>query len=382
LLGLSLSYNLTPYRPSGGPFRPAGAAGQARLVLSGFAAEPGGGPFAAGPALASWSAGMSSIGLNGAGVPASAAVAASSGVPPAVVGWQRTGNSQQLGFSVGYSPSVAALAATSTPKAGFIGEITITARAPAGPVPAIATASFLQAANSKVGRILPVSISGVTIPVRIVAALRAFPTVGSGGALVVDQASVQAILASRLATPLPVTEWWLATSNGEVPAVLRGASVTDQAAQTAALLGNSLSVPPRQAALAVGLAAVLLAAIGFSASVAGSVRDRRAESAVLSALGMARAARASQLCLEQLMLSVPAAAGGLLVGAALARLVVPALTLTAAGTRPVPPVLVQIPAGWAVLLAGAVAAFPVLAAAASAARRPDPATVLRAAEAS
>lgn len=382
LLGLSLSYNLTPYRPSGGPFRPAGAAGQARLVLSGFAAEPGGGPFAAGPALASWSAGTSSIGLNGAGVPASAAVAASSGVPPAVVGWQRTGSSQQLGFSVGYSPSAAALAATSTPKAGFIGEITITARAPAGPVPAIATASFLQAANSKVGRILPVSISGVTIPVRIVAALRAFPTVGSGGALVVDQASVQAILASRLATPLPVTEWWLATSNGEVPAGLRGASVTDQAAQTAALLGNSLSVPPRQAALAVGLAAVLLAAIGFSASVAGSVRDRRAESAVLSALGMARAARASQLCLEQLMLSVPAAAGGLLVGAALARLVVPALTLTAAGTRPVPPVLVQIPAGWAVLLAGAVAAFPVLAAAASAARRPDPATVLRAAEAS
>jgi len=260
--------------------------------------------------------------------------------------------------------------------------VTITARAPAGPVPGIATASFLQAANSGVGRILPVSVNGVTIPVRIVAAVRAFPTVGSGGALVVDQASVQAVLASRLATPLPVTEWWLATSNDEVPAVLRGASVTDRAAQTAALLGNSLSVPPRQAALAVGLAAVLLAAIGFSASVAGNVRDRRAESAVLSALGVARAAQTGQLCLEQLMLSAPAAAGGLLVGAALARLVVPALTLTAAGTRPVPPVLVQIPVGWAVLCAGAVAAFPVLAAAVSATRRPDPVADLRAAEAS
>jgi len=82
------------------------------------------------------------------------------------------------------------------------------------------------------------------------------------------------------------------------------------------------------------------------------------------------------------MLSVPAAAGGLLVGAALAQLVVPALTLTAAGTRPVPSVLVQIPVGWAVLLAGAVAAFPVLAAAVTAARRPDPVADLRAAEAS
>jgi len=262
-----------------------------------------------------------------------------------------------------------------------VGEVTITARAPAEPVPGIATTSFLKAANSDVGRIVPLSVNGVTIPVRIVAAVRAFPTVGGGGALVVDQAPVQAILASRSASPLPVTEWWLATSNGEVPAVLRGASVTDRAAQTAALFGNSLSVPPRQAALAVGLAAVLLAAIGFSASVAGSVRDRRAESAVLSALGVARAAQTGQLCLEQLMLSVPAAAGGLLVGAALARLVVPALTLTAAGTRPVPPALVQIPVGWAVLFAGAVAAFPVLAAAVSAARRPDPVADLRAAEA-
>jgi hypothetical protein len=260
--------------------------------------------------------------------------------------------------------------------------VNLTARAPAGPVPATAIASFLRAANSAVGRILPVSVSGVTIPVRIAAAVHAFPTVGSGGALVVDQGPVQAILASRSATPLPVTEWWLATSSGEVPAALRGASVTDRAGQTAALLGNSLSVPPRQAALAVGLAAVLLAAIGFSASVAAGVRDRRAESAVLSALGVARAAQAGQLCLEQLMLSAPAAAGGLLVGAALAWLVVPALTLTAAGTRPVPPVLVQIPAGWAVLLAGVVAAFPVLAAAASAARRPDPVADLRAVEAS
>jgi FtsX-like permease family len=382
LLGLSFSYNLRPYHPSGGPFRPTGAARQARLVISGLAARPGGVPFADGRALASWSAGVSSIGLNGAGAPVSAAMAASSGVPPALVGWQRAGRSQLLRFSAGYSPSAAALAANYTPDVGFIGEVTIAARAPAGPVPGIATASFLQAANSGAGRILPVSVNGVTIPVRIVAAVRAFPTVGGEGALVVDQASVQAILASRLATPLPVTEWWLATSNDEVPAVLRGASVTDRASQTAALLGNSLSVPPRQAALAVGLAAVVLAAIGFSASVAGSVRDRRAESAVLSALGVARAAQAGQLCLEQLILSVPAAAGGLLVGTALARLVVPALTLTAAGTRPVPPVLVQIPAGWAVLFAGAVAAFPVLAAAVSAVRRPDPVADMRSAEAS
>jgi len=112
------------------------------------------------------------------------------------------------------------------------------------------------------------------------------------------------------------------------------------------------------------------------------VRARRAESAVLSALGVARPAQAGQLCLEQLMLSGPAAAVGLLVGAGLAWLLVPAITLTIGAARPFPPVLVQIPVGWAVLLAAAVAALPVLAAAASIARRPDPAAELRAAEAS
>jgi hypothetical protein len=58
------------------------------------------------------------------------------------------------------------------------------------------------------------------------------------------------------------------------------------------------------------------------------------------------------------------------------------VTLTSAAARPVPPVLVQVPVGPAALLAAAVAVLPVLAAAVSTARRPDPAAELRAAEAS
>ena len=382
LLGLSFSYNLAPYRPSGGVFRPARPGGPARLVISGLAAGPGDAPFAAGRALASWSATVSSIGLNGVGAPASAAIADSAGAPPALISWRPAGRAQQLAFSPGYTPSAAALAASFTPDAGFFGQVTITAQPPAGPVPAIATASFLRSSNSQVGRVLPVPVTGITIPVRIVAAVRAFPTVGAGAALIVDQARVQAILASQAAYPLPVTEWWLASTNGAVPAALRGSSVTDRADQAAALVGNSLSALPRQAALAIGLAAMLLAVIGFSVSVAASVRARRAESAVLSALGVARPAQAGQLCLEQLMLSGPAAVVGLLVGAGLAWLLVPAITLTVGAGRPFPPVVVQIPVGWAVLLAAAVAALPVLAAAASIARRSDPAAELRAAEAS
>ncbi len=379
LLGLSVSYELPPYhrfpRQTGPP---------SRLVIGGFTAVPARrGSFIAGRALGSWAAAASSATLNGAAVPATPELAVNNGSPPTLTGWGSKGSSQRLSFSPGYTPSVAVLRAAKIPDAGFTGTLTITARAPTAAIPGIATDAFLHAAHARVGTVLTASASGTGIQVRIVAATRAFPAVtAGGGALIVDQARLQQILASRQATPLPVTEWWLATGRSSPPPVLRGATVTSRGALAAALLGNSLAAPPRQAALAVGLAAALLAVIGFSISVAASVRGRRAESAVLSALGVARSAQAGQLCLEQLMLSVPAAAAGTLLGAGLAWLVVPSVTLTASAGRPQPPVLVQIPVGWAALLAAAVAALPVLAAAASILRRPDPAVELRAAEAS
>ena len=382
LLSLSFGYNLPLYPASPGPFRRPADGPPARLVIGGMTTTPVARPFATGAVLASWSAVASSVGLGITGQPAGAAAAAANGSPPELTGSRATGASQQLRFLPGFAPSAAALASQSTPDAGFTGSLTLAAGPAAGPVPAIATASFLQAAHAQVGSQLPVTVNGVTILVRVVASVGAFPAIGTPNALIVDQAPVQAILAGAGATPLPVTSWWLDTSDSAVPAALRGASVTSRAAQAAALRRNPLSLLPRQAALAIGLAAVLLAAIGFSISVAASVQARRAESAVLSALGAGRSLQAGQLCLEQLMLSVPAAAAGLLAGAGLARLLVPAITLTATGGRPFPPVLVQIPLGRAVLLAAVLAALPVLAAAASIARRPDPAAELRAAEAS
>jgi hypothetical protein len=371
LLGLSFTYNLPHYTQLGA------RAGAARLVIGGLSADPGaGGPFAPGRALASWTTAVSSTGLGG-GQPGGAAW---NGVPPVLTGWQSAGHSQRLGLLAGFSLSAEALRTNLTPDAGFTGEVMITAPPAAGAVPAIATAGFLSANRVQAGATVAVAVDGVTVAVRIAAVVSAFPTVGTGSALIVDQAPFQAFLASRSAPPPPVSEWWLATSGGAVPAVLRGAVVTSRSAQATALLSDPLSAPPRQAALAIGLAAVLLAAIGFSISVAATVRARRAESAVLSALGVAKAGQAAQLCLEQLMLAGPAAAAGLLVGAGLAWLVVPAVTLTATAAPPFPPVLVQIPVGWAVLLAAAVAVLPVLAAAASIARRPDPAAELRAAE--
>jgi hypothetical protein len=382
LLGLSFTYNLPSYRPSPGAFQPPQDGPLARLVIGGMTSVPAARPFATGAALASWVIGATSSGLQGPAQPANAASAALNGSAPALTSWRPAGSARQLLFSPGFTPSAAILRANFAPDAGFTGELIFAARSAPAVVPAIATVGFLQAAHAHVGSELPESVNGVTIQARIVASLDAFPAVGTASAIIMDQAPVQAILAGQSATPLAVTSWWLASAGAAVPAALRGASVTGRAAQAAALLRNPLTVLPREAALAIGLAAVLLAAIGFSISIAASVQTRRAESAVLSALGVARSAQAGQLCLEQLMLSGPAAAAGLLAGAGLARLLVPAITLTATAGRPFPPVLVQVPLGRAVLAAAVLAILPVLAAAASVARRPDPAAELRAAEAS
>ena len=84
----------------------------------------------------------------------------------------------------------------------------------------------------------------------------------------------------------------------------------------------------------MAVAAALLAICGFWVSIAADVRQRRAENALLAALGVGQRSAAAQLFLEKLLLSVPSAVLGLILGTAVARLLVPAVTLTpAAGSR-------------------------------------------------
>lgn len=371
LLGLSLSYPMPLATPRSAAIRPA------RLTISGLAvaSAPTGAfaaPFADGSALAAWRPVASSPGLPS---PVPAGGPAVAGSKPAVIGWRAAApGSRQLSFLPGLSPDVAPpTAAALTVTAPLSGEI----------IPGIATRAFLSAGHLGVGSTISVAVGSSSVLVKIVAEITGFPTVtGPGGALIVDQTAVQDGLISNSDPPLPVTSWWLRTAIGAVPAGMPpGSAVTDRIGQASALLGDPLSATPQQAGLAVAAAAGLLAVVGFSVSVAASLRGRRTQSALLSALGVLRFAQAGQLCLEELMLSLPAAAVGLLAGAALAHLIIPAVILTPAATAPVPPVVVEVPLGWAALLAVAVAVIPVLAAAATVAGRPDPAARLRLAEA-
>ena len=185
---------------------------------------------------------------------------------------------------------------------------------------------------------------------------------------------------------MAVTQWWLATAGGQVPASLTralppGATITSSAALAAATVADPLSAAPQQALLAMAVAAALLAIFGFWVSIAANVRQRRAENALLAALGVSQRSAAAQLFLEKLLLSVPAAALGLLLGTVVARLLVPAVTLSPTAQLPVPPPVTLLDLPQTIPLAVAVAVLPALAAALVVFRRPDPAAELRAAEA-
>jgi len=252
-------------------------------------------------------------------------------------------------------------------------------------VPAIATQAFLNASNTSVGATVPATIEGVTVPVDIVAATTTFPSV-SGSALIMDLGTVQDLLASRDVPPLTVNQWWLATAGGRVPpgltaALPPGSTITSKTSLAAATTSDPLSAAPQQALLAVTGAAALLAVTGFWVSIAANVRQRRAENALLAALGVGQRSAAAQLFLEKLLLSVPSAVLGLLLGTVVARLLVPAVTLTATAQQPVPPPVTVYDLAQTVPLAAFVAIVPALAAALVVIRRPDPAAELRAAEA-
>jgi ABC-type antimicrobial peptide transport system permease subunit len=146
-------------------------------------------------------------------------------------------------------------------------------------------------------------------------------------------------------------------------------------------VADPLSAAPQQALLAIAIAAALLAVTGFWVSIAANVRQRRAENALLAALGVGQRSAAAQLFFEKLLISVPSAVLGLVLGTVVARLLVPAVTLNAAAQQPVPPPVTLFDLAQTVPFAAFIAVAPALAAALVVLRRPDPAAELRAAEA-
>ena len=230
------------------------------------------------------------------------------------------------------------------------------------PLPAVATRSFLAATSLRIGQRAQVSTDGVTVPVVLLAAVANLPTITNGSpGLLVDQRALQADLLAIGAQPEAITEWWLRTSgqpalNG-LPA---GSSATSRLSIARALLADPLSVASQQGLFGIAVAAVLLAIIGLLVSVA-TAGERSRDAALLDALGMPPGRVARLLGMEQALTAAATSAIGLLFGAALSYLIIPAVTLTAQAAKPVPPIAVQVPWLLAAAVGLAIAAVPTVA---------------------
>lgn len=273
--------------------------------------------------------------------------------------------------------------------------LTLGLRVPQPPVPVVegvATDRYLESAGARVGQRLSVQLGGGTVPVRIARAVRALPTTPSGGAdddggaLLLDLASVnRALQAGKGGAVLP-NEWWLATRPGasaQAAAALRSRPdidpsrvvVRDEIA--ARLRDDPFGAGPGNAFAAAALAAAALTAVGFAVSAAGSLRERSAEFGVLRALGASRRRLARVVLVEHGVLVGTALAVGVLLGAVLARAVIPLVMLTAEAARPLPGVLVVLPPPRVAALLAAVAAAPLVITAVLALRRVDAVSSLR-----
>lgn len=272
------------------------------------------------------------------------------------------------------------------------------ARPEAAPLKAVATDDYLEKANAKLGDEIDLTLAGNTVRVTLAESVRRLPTTGTaelsgaadpaqyGGALLLDLKAVTEVLARRTTATIEATEWWLSAAPGDAPkvaAALRALPDTDpaqvlvraEAAQQ--LVDDPLGAGPQSALPAVAVVAAALAAVGFAVSASGSRRERSAELGVLRALGAPRRQLARMIAAEQGVLIALALLIGLGIGTVLTRAVVPLIVLTGQADRPVPSVLVELPAGQVAALLAGVAALPLVIVATMALRRGDPAVTLR-----
>ncbi|MDQ0796336.1 FtsX-like permease family protein [Streptomyces sp. B1I3] len=325
-------------------------------------------------------------------------------------GEERPGGTPQEVSGSGSAPAFRYGTGAVPPEEAFFGggpvtTLRIAAARPAAPAPkAVATDAFLTYAGAKLGQEVDVTLAGHTVRVTLVKSVRELPTTGSGaaapgaagdaqesatrpgGSLLLDLGAVSQVLAHRPGATLAPTEWWLSTAPGDGPKVAAGlralpgtdpaqVRVRDEAVRD--LTDDPLGAGPRSALLAVAVAAAALAAVGFAVGLVGSLRERTAEFAVLRALGASRRRLARMQAAEQGVLITLALLIGLALGAVLTRAVVPLVVLTGQAARPVPDVLVLLPAGHVAVLLASVAALPLLTVAAITLRRADPAVSLR-----
>lgn len=222
---------------------------------------------------------------------------------------------------------------------------------------AVVNQAFLNETSAGLGDRVSLDLDGGPRNVRIVGAVRSFPTTEPSRPLAIVDLSSLGLLRFQAAhaTRAPA-EWWLAADAGAAAAAVApsrsgpfaGATVIGRLDRIASLSADPLALGII-GALALGfVVAGLFAVIGLAASAAVSARQRRGEFALLRALGLSGGQLSGWLWLENASLVLVSLLAGTALGLLIGWVVLPDITVTQQATTPFPPVIVETP--WATIL--------------------------------
>lgn len=316
-----------------------------------------------------------------------------------------------FGARVGGAPNSDALAELATD--GIFNPVTISMQPDSvgtlasGAIPVLMNQAALDATSLGPGQELRARLAGAERSLNIVGLIDSFPTTDAAAPLVIVDLQTLAILrlqaahstrpdAGNEADNRRPDEWWLDLAGGtqidsegaglaqEVERALLARPFTSVSVATAAGRLRTLVSDPVAVGIigALGIGAVaagLFALIGIAVAASVSARQRQTEFALLRALGLSRRQLSAWLWLENGSLAVISVLAGTALGALIAWVVLPTVTLTGDGLPPTPPVVVALPlvSIAALAVAAAVAVAVVVLVIAAALRRVGIGNVLR-----
>jgi hypothetical protein len=218
-----------------------------------------------------------------------------------------------------------------------------------GVVPVVATDTMLAAFAAQVGDQLQLDLDGAPVMISIEREVPFLPGMPRGAGIMADRDLLsRSAMMSALAEPL-LDEWWIQADDADAASVVDQVTAdelgvaTSRVAEQATAIEGPLRVGVQAALWIVTLAALALAVAGFAMSATVAVRTRRLELARLQALGASRPALVRSVLVEHVILGSLGLAAGLALGALLAHVVAPLVTVSATGGRPVPQVVVHWP---------------------------------------
>ena len=230
-------------------------------------------------------------------------------------------------------------------------------QAAASELPVVVNGAFLSAVAANPGDDVVVQAGNGSRRLRIVGTVDAFPTTDPDRpTAIADFATLSLVRFGGSHAYEGVDEWWLRLADpaAALPTtgVLEGAVVVHRVATRERLTTEPLAVA-MIGGLSLGfVVAGLFAVIGLAVSASVSAHQRRGEFALLRALGLSARQLSGWLWIENASVVVVAVAAGTGLGLAIGWVVLPFVTVNAAGATPFPPVVVDVPWPSVLILTG------------------------------